>query len=143
MNAAMHSQAMFFQARAGAQVRNAGLQKTLKRVRPLFVAKRAKGVAGLVEDGIDVEALRGACEAIRRRVVDDLDVWLEIFEARAKAGGAEVLWARDGEEVARLVVDIAQRHGVTKAVKSKSMLSEEAQLNAALTAAGTVMGTAS
>ena len=136
MNAAMHSQAMFFQARAGAQVRNAGLQKTLKRVRPLFVAKRAKGVAGLVEDGIDVEALRGACEAIRRRVVDDLDVWLEIFEERAKASGAEVLWARDGEEVARLVVDIAQRQGVTKAVKSKSMLSEEARLNEALSAAG-------
>ena len=136
MKSAMHSQAMFFQARAGVQVRNAGLQKTLKRVRPLFVAKRLKGVAGLVEDGIDVEKLRSACEAIRRRVVDDLDVWLEIFEERALASGAEVQWARDGDEVARLVVDIAQRHGVTKAVKSKSMLSEEARLNEALSAAG-------
>jgi len=131
-----HSQAMFFQARATAQVRNAGLQKTLKKVRPLFVAKRAKGVVGLVEDGFDIEELRGACAAIRRRVVDDLDVWLEIFEERASASGAEVLWARDGGEVARLVVDIAQRHGVTKAVKSKSMLSEEARLNEALSAAG-------
>ncbi len=136
MSAASHSQAMFFQARAMAQVRNAGLQKTLKKVRPLFVAKRAKGVAGLVEDGLDVEQLRSACAAIRRRVVDDLDVWLEIFEERARVSGAEVLWARDGDEVARLVVDIAQRHGVTKAVKSKSMLSEEARLNEALGAAG-------
>jgi hypothetical protein len=69
-------------------------------------------------------------------VLADLDVWLDVFETRARASGAEVLWARDGDEVARLVVDIARRHGVTKAAKSKSMLSEEAQLNEALAAAG-------
>ena len=73
---------------------------------------------------------------IRRRVVDDLDVWLEIFEARARATGAEVLWARDGEEICSHVLDIARRNGVTKVVKSKSMLSEEADLNTALAAAG-------
>ena len=132
----MHSQAMHFQARASAQVANKGLQKALEKAKPLFVGKRAKGIAGLAEDGLDFERLRSACEAIRRRVVDDLDVWLEIFEERACASGAEVLWARDGEEVSRLVVDLARRHGVTKAVKSKSMLSEEARLNEALSAAG-------
>ena len=132
----MHSQAMHFQARASAQVANKGLQKALEKAKPLFVGKRAKGIAGLAEDGLDFERLRSACEAIRRRVVDDLDVWLEIFEERACASGAEVLWARDGEEVSRLVVDLVQRHGVTQAVKSKSMLSEDARLNVALSAAG-------
>jgi L-lactate dehydrogenase complex protein LldF len=127
---------MFFQARAGMQLANAGLQKTLQKARPLFVGKRSKGMAGLAEDNLDFEQLRSACEAIRRRVIDDLDIWLEIFEERARASGAEVLWAGDGDEVARLVVDIAQRYGVTKAVKSKSMLSEEARLNEALGAAG-------
>jgi L-lactate dehydrogenase complex protein LldF len=127
---------MFFQARAGVQLANAGLQKTLQKARPLFVGKRSKGMAGLAEDNLDFEQLRSACEAIRRRVIDDLDIWLEIFEERARASGAEVLWAGDGDEVARLVVDIAQRYGVTKAVKSKSMLSEEARLNEALGAAG-------
>ncbi len=136
MKAAVHSQAMHFQARASAQVANKGLQKALEKAKPLFVGKRAKGIAGLADDGLEFEQLRTACADIRRRVVDDLDVWLEIFEERAKAGGAEVLWARDGDEVARLVVDIAQLHGVTKAVKSKSMLSEEARLNEALSAAG-------
>ena len=136
MSAASHSQAMFFQARAGVQLANAGLQKTLQKARPLFVGKRMKGMAGLAEDNLDFEQLRSACEAIRRRVIDDLDIWLEIFEERARASGAEVLWAGDGHEVAWLVVDIAQRYGVTKAVKSKSMLSEEARLNEALGAAG-------
>jgi L-lactate dehydrogenase complex protein LldF len=127
---------MHFQARAGEKVRNAVLQRALQKARPLFVGKRAKGIAGLAEDGLDFEMLRSTAESIRNRTLADLDVWLELFEERAKASGAEVLWARDGAEVSELVVDIARRHGVSKATKSKSMLSEEAHLNEALAAAG-------
>ncbi|MFN4325788.1 MAG: lactate utilization protein B [Azonexus sp.] len=134
--AARTSQAMHFQARAGEQVRNPVLQRALQKAKPLFVGKRAKGIAALADDALDFEALRTACEGIRNRTLADLDVWLDIFEERARASGAEVLWARDGEEVGRLVVDIARRHGVSKATKSKSMLSEEAHLNEALAAAG-------
>ena len=136
MSAAKHSQAMHFQARAGEKVRNPILQRALQKAKPLFVGKRAKGIAALSEDGLEFEALRTACEGIRNRTLADLDVWLDIFEERARASGAEVLWARDGDEVGRLVVDIARRHGVSKATKSKSMLSEEAHLNEALAAAG-------
>ena len=136
MSAGSHSQAMHFHARAGAQAQDAGLRKTLQKARPLFVGKRAKGIAGLADDGLEFGKLRAACEAIRRRVVDDLDVWLDIFEARARASGAEVLWARDGDEIRSHVLAIAAGYGVAKAVKSKSMLSEEAGLNEALAAAG-------
>lgn len=136
MSVAGPSQAMYFKARAGLQVRNPVLQRALQKAKPLFVGKRAKGIAALADDALEFEGLRTACEGIRNRVLADLDVWLAIFEENAKARGAEVLWARDGEEVGRLVVDIARRHGVTKATKSKSMLSEEAHLNEALAAAG-------
>ena len=136
MAGAQHSQAMHFQARAGEKVRNPVLQRALQKAKPLFSGKRAKSIASLPEDGLDFENLRSACAAIRNRVLDDLDVWLAIFEERARATGAEVLWARDGDEVSRLVVEVARRHGVTKAAKSKSMLSEEARLNEALAAAG-------
>ena len=129
-------QAMRFHARAGEKLKDAVLQGALRKARPLFVAKRRKGMDSLVEDGPDVELLRSAAKNIKNRILADLDVWLDIFEQRAKARGAEVLWARDGAEAARLVVEIAQREGVTKATKSKSMLSEEADLNAALAAAG-------
>src|SRR6185436_11529834 len=40
------------------------------------------------------------------------------------------------EDVNRIVCDIARRHGVKKAVKSKSMVTEECALNDALEAAG-------
>ena len=74
--AAKHSQAMHFQARAGEKVRNPVLQRALQKAKPLFVGKRAKGIAGLADDDLDFEALRTACEGIRNRTLADLDVWL-------------------------------------------------------------------
>jgi L-lactate dehydrogenase complex protein LldF len=129
-------QAMRFHARAGEKLKDVVLQGALRKARPLFVAKRRKGLDSLAEDGLEFEMLRSAAKNIKNRILADLDVWLAIFEERATAAGADVLWARDGAEAARLVVEIAQREGVTKATKSKSMLSEEADLNAALAAAG-------
>ena len=133
---AAHSQAMFFTERAALKTRNPVLQKALQKAKPLFSGKRAKAMAALPDDGLDFEQLREACAAIRDRALADLDVWLEIFEENARARGAEVLWARDGAEICDLVIDVARRHGVKKVTKSKSMLSEEAQLNDALAAAG-------
>ena len=133
---AAHSQAMFFTERAALKTRNPVLQKALQKAKPLFSGKRAKAMAALPDDGLDFEQLREACAAIRDRALSDLDVWLEIFEENARARGAEVLWARDGAEICDLVIDVARRHGVKKVTKSKSMLSEEAQLNGALEAAG-------
>jgi L-lactate dehydrogenase complex protein LldF len=122
---------MHFKAQASAAVRDARLQAKLASAKGLFVEGRRRGI-----QDIDFEATRRAGEAIRDRVLRDLDLWLERFEQEATRRGATVLWARDGAEVCRLVVDIARRHGVKKAIKSKSMLSEEAGLNQALEAAG-------
>lgn len=134
--AAKHSQAMFFQARAGISVKNKSLQAALQKAKPLFSGKRGKAMLGLADDGMDFESLRLATEEIRNRVLNDLDVWLDVFEEKAIASGAEVFWARNGDEICDLVIDIAQRHGVRKVTKSKSMLSEEARLNEALAEAG-------
>jgi len=47
-----------------------------------------------------------------------------------------VHWAETAEDATRIVADIARASGVTLAVKSKSMVSEEIELNAALERAG-------
>jgi len=47
-----------------------------------------------------------------------------------------VHWAETRQDVNRIVCEIASRHRVKKAVKSKSMVSEECALNEALEAAG-------
>ncbi|MDD5174796.1 MAG: LutB/LldF family L-lactate oxidation iron-sulfur protein [Sterolibacterium sp.] len=128
----MQSQSMHFKARAGQKLADVILQDNLKKAKSKFVDRRATAILDLD----DFEATRDSATALRDRVLNDLDLWLEKFEQQAAKSGASVLWARDGAEICWLVIDIAHRHGVKKAIKSKSMLSEEAGLNQALETAG-------
>ena len=128
----MESRAHRFKENAAAALANPVLQANMKKAKGKFVDKRAVAI----QEIDDFEGAREAARAIRDRVLADLDLWLEKFEETAAARGAVVLWAKDGAEICRHVAEIGKRHGVKKAVKSKSMLSEEAGLNRALEAAG-------
>ena len=75
------------------------------------------------------EALRGTAAAIKEHTLANLDRHLECFESRARALGARVHFARDAAELRALVLSILQERGVRRAVKSKSMLTEECGLN--------------
>ena len=132
----MEIKSMHFKSRALGKLADVALQKTLRKVKGKFVDKRRDAIADYSAQGGDFEALREAGKEVRNRALRDLDLWLEEFEAKAQARGAKVLWAKDSAEACRLVVDIARRHGVKKATKSKSMVSEETGLNQALEAAG-------
>lgn len=58
------------------------------------------------------------------------------FEQKISAKGAVVLYARDAEEANRHVLRIVAEHSVRRVVKSKSMVSEEINLNHVLEAQG-------
>ncbi|PPE70412.1 iron-sulfur cluster-binding protein [Caldimonas thermodepolymerans] len=128
----MQVQSMHFKARAGERLADQRLQKNLKKLSTKFVTARAQVVQELEE----FEAIRN--EAVRRRkaALAKLDVWLERFEREATRRGATVLWAETPAEAAQLVVEIARKHEVRRATKTKSMVSEEMALNKALEAAG-------
>jgi len=128
----MQTQSMHFKERAGQRLADARLQKNLKKLSEKFVTARAAAIGELA----DFEGTRSAAVERRNRALVRLDLWLETFERNARARGAQVLYAQSAEDAARLIVDIAQKHGVRKATKSKSMVSEEIQLNAAFVAAG-------
>jgi L-lactate dehydrogenase complex protein LldF len=123
---------MRFKERAHANMANAELQRNLQKIKGKFVAKRRDSLTELD----DFEATREAGRAIRQRALDDLDVWLEIFERNATARGATVLWAETPADINAHVLDIAHRHGARKIIKSKSMVSEESELDRAIEAAG-------
>lgn len=131
----MQIQSMHFKARAGAKLADQVLQQNLKTFKGKFVGARAAAVADFNTIG-DWEAVRSAGAAIRQRTLQQLDVWIERFEAEATRRGATVLFAEDGAEAAQLLLQLCQRHGVKKLVKSKSMVSEEASLNQVLSEAG-------
>ena len=128
----MQITSMHFKATASVKLRNANLQAALKRLQGNFVRGRAERVAELG----NYEEIRSAAAAIRDRALANLDLYLEEFERNATARGAVVHWAETREDVNRIVCEIARRHGVKKAVKSKSMVTEECALNDALEAAG-------
>lgn len=96
-----------------------------KRLNSMFEAGRTHG-----------EALRQQAAQAKRRALSRLPELLEQAEANLTANGAHVLWALDGDEVNRLVLDVIGRHAVKSVVKSKSMVSEEVGLNELLEAKG-------
>ncbi len=91
-----------------------------------FVRAKRDAAADLVPDW---EALRSEAAAIKREALERLpELWIE-FEAQATRAGAVVHWARDAEEHNAIVARLLRERGVTRVVKSKSMLTEECGLN--------------
>lgn len=130
----MQVQSMHFKARAGQKLADLRLQQNLKKLSTKFVTARATAMTELDE----FEATRDQAVERRMRAIEHLDVWLETFEREATRRGATVLFAETAQDAARLVVQIAQKHDVKKVIKSKSMVSEEMQLNRALEAVGVI-----
>ena len=128
----MQVASMHFKEQAHVKLHDPQVQKSLKKFQGKFVVARRAAVAELD----DFEATREDGRAIRQRALDDLDTWLETFERNAVARGATVLWAETPADINRLVLEIAARHGVRKIIKSKSMVSEESELDHAIEKAG-------
>jgi len=79
---------------------------------------------------------RQDAKAVRRKIVDNLDVVLETLAANIRARGGHVHLAETGEDAVEYCLGVAKRFQVRRVVKGKSMLSEEIHLNDALEAAG-------
>lgn len=128
----MQVASMHFKERAHVKLHDERLQHNLARMKDKFVGKRRESMIELD----DFEGTRETARAIRQRALDDLDVWLELFERNATERGAKVLFAQTPAEINKLVLDIAARHAVRKIIKSKSMVSEESSLDHAIEGAG-------
>ena len=89
-----------------------------------------------VEEFGDFEQLRKAVHTIRAHALDHLDHYLETFVEQAIGNGCQVHFARDGEEMNAVVVDLCARYEARRVIKGKSMITEETGLNAALEDAG-------
>jgi L-lactate dehydrogenase complex protein LldF len=75
------------------------------------------------------ETLRETASQIKNNVLANLHDYLLEFEKNAIQNGITVHWASTPEEHNRIVHSIIAKHGVTRIVKSKSMLTEECHLN--------------
>ena len=87
----------------------------------------------------DPEAVRAMARAAKREVLAALPEVLEGLADRLEGNGVTVHWARTDVEASAQVGQILAAAGARRVVKSKSMISEEIGLNAALEAAGCVV----
>jgi L-lactate dehydrogenase complex protein LldF len=82
------------------------------------------------------EALRARAARVKAHTRAHLAGYLEEFERAATARGTVVHWARDAREHNEIVHALLAGRGITRLVKSKSMLTEECGLNPYLEARG-------
>src|SRR5277367_404420 len=117
---------------AKAAMGDAQLRKNVRHATDVIQAKRAR-VVGEMPDWQD---LREAGKQIREHTMENLDFYLEEFEANCTRAGGVVHWARDAAEARQIIVGLVKASGSDEVIKIKSMTTEEIQLNVALEEAG-------
>ncbi len=84
----------------------------------------------------DIHTLKAKSHAVRADVIANLDQYLAQFIAHVKDNGFIVHWAANAAEARKIVLAIATEKKAKLISKSKTMMSEEIELNPALEAAG-------
>lgn len=82
------------------------------------------------------EQLRDMSSQIKRHTLTHLDKYLTEFAENATRNGAIVHWADTAADFNNIVASILEENGVIKLVKSKSMLTEECEMNPFLESKG-------
>ncbi len=128
-----HHQPMeHFDANARAALANEPQRRALRKATDTFGERRL----GTLSRTPDWESWRTQARAVKDHVLAHLDHYLERFERNAVANGMTVHWAADAAEANAIVVRLAREAGTATVVKSKSMTTEEIELNHALEAVG-------
>ncbi|MBE0531591.1 MAG: iron-sulfur cluster-binding protein [Rhodospirillales bacterium] len=104
---------------------NGRLKESLASFTKTFPEKRQKVIDRLPE----FDALRDEGVRIKNHVLANLDFYLERFEAKATAAGAQIHWCRDAAEARETVLSICRAAGARTVTKSKSMIGEEIAIN--------------
>ena len=111
---------------------NETLQGALAKLSKGFPLKRFNAVARLDE----FDDIRDAGRDIKTDVLNNLDTYLEQFEAQVIKQGGKVHWARTADEACEIIVGLCKDAGARTVTKSKSMIGEEIAINESLERAG-------
>jgi L-lactate dehydrogenase complex protein LldF len=121
-----------FPMAARTAMKDGQLRRNVRHATDVIQTKRARVVAEMP----DWQELREAGKQIRQHTMENLDFYLEEFEANCTRAGGVVHWARDAAEARQIIVGLVKASGSDEVIKIKSMTTEEIQLNSALEAAG-------
>ena len=116
-----------FDQKMHATLGDARLQLAIYTATGRFKEARANIVAADVLP--DYQELRTQANAVKQHAIDHLDYYLEQFQRSVEDRGGHVAYAKDATEVADFVLSLAKARGARLIVKSKSMTTEEVDLN--------------
>lgn len=122
-------------ARTAAAVADPRLRRSLAAATDAFEQRKERAYAELADPAAVRAAARSAKAAVLRRLPEVLERLADTLED----AGAVVHWAADDGEARERVLHLMEERGARRIVKSKSMLSEEIELNGALEDAGAVV----
>jgi len=77
----------------------------------------------------NLDLARDRAGYLKYKIINDLDKYLIEFEDNFTKNGGKVIWASDAREAVNEILKIARKNKVKKVVKSKSMTTEEIELN--------------
>ena len=80
----------------------------------------------------NLELARKRAGHIKYKTINELDKLLIEFEGNFTKNGGKIIWARDAKEALNEILEIVKKHDLKSAVKSKSMTTEEIELNETL-----------
>ena len=123
-----------FTASSRLALKNPQLQQALKRAGTGFDVARRSAINHVGSE--NWELWREEARQIKIHSLDNLDYYLDLLVEKVTQNGGEVHFAKDAEEANSIVTQIAISRNVKMATKSKSMVSEELELNTALEKAG-------
>src|SRR5215216_3447818 len=95
----------------------------------LFTHKSVAGRNAVLGALPEAPELRERAYRIKQETMANLDRYLEQMADAVEARGGNVFFAGDGEDVVRYIGDLARRKGAKVITKSKSMATEEIELN--------------
>ena len=112
---------------AAAEVFNQDAERTRWHDETLWFVRQKRDRAA--QNLPEWETLRTWASQIKDHTLSRLDVYLSEFEQKALANGVKIHWAVDAADHNRIIHEIIRSNGISRMVKSKSMLTEECGLN--------------
>jgi L-lactate dehydrogenase complex protein LldF len=100
-----------------------------KRKIQFNIEKYAAAVTRGKEQFANLDLARKKAKNVKWQAIEKLDTYLEEFEKNFTARGGKVIWAEDAGEALQAVLEICKEKEAKQVVKSKSMVTEEIQLN--------------
>ncbi|HEX3034408.1 MAG TPA: LutB/LldF family L-lactate oxidation iron-sulfur protein [Thermodesulfobacteriota bacterium] len=128
----METKKLNFKKDSLSALKNQSLRKALVKTTDRFRSVRKEAVR---EFG-NWDDLRNRARKVKEEAIGNLNNYLEMLERNVIKAGGNVHWAKDDKEACEIILNIARKRNVNSVVKSKSMATEEIELNHAFEGEG-------